>query len=224
MRKITQQYLRKHVTQPVVGDHLHLLLIVHIFTKNGHQCKGDVRDLRIQYRIYWNYNNSSIQLSIFLSYMINTPSYFQWPAVICVLHLCTQSLGVNETKKRQMRTFIISQVCEVETHRAVVLQWCFQVLELGCQRVMALGHQHDAIKATNKEIPSFDTAHCSDTQNPVQTPWKLKRKRHISLNTYFWFLRSVVHSTGWTLDRKPREETQSYYFLLFKQSQHCLTR
>lgn len=76
---------------------------------------------------------------------------------------------MNETKKQ--RTFIILQVCEVETYRAVVLQWCFQVLELGRQRVMALSHQHDAIKTTNKAIPSFNTAHCSDTQNPVETPW-----------------------------------------------------
>lgn len=44
-------------------------------------------------------------------------------------------------------------MCEFEeqTYRTVVLQWCFQTLELRWQRVMALGHQHDAIKTKRED-------------------------------------------------------------------------
>lgn len=40
---------------------------------------------------------------------------------------------------------------ENQTYRAVVLQWCLKQLQLRWQGVMALGHQHDAIKTKRED-------------------------------------------------------------------------
>lgn len=48
------------------------------------------------------------------------------------------------------------------TYRAVVLQWSLQTLKLGRQRVMALGHQHDAVKT---ETQNHRLSVCSNAQN-----------------------------------------------------------
>lgn len=52
-----------------------------------------------------------------------------------------------------VQIFYIFQACEVEdeTYRAVVQQRCSQTLQLSWQRVMVLGHQHDAIKTKTEE-------------------------------------------------------------------------
>lgn len=73
-----------------------------------------------------------------------------------------------------------------DTNRVVVLQRGLQGLQLSGEGLMALSHQDDAIKTREStQLPSSPAIKSNKS-------WKL---------THFWFLRSLVHSVGWTLDR-----------------------
>lgn len=44
------------------------------------------------------------------------------------------------------------------------------------------------------------------------------KKKTIVLNTYFWFLRSVVHSVGWTLDKDIEKKKPMFSLLILNNS------
>lgn len=107
---------------------------------------------------------------------------------------CRRWVIQSKTKKQQYETRLRY------TYGAEILQRRFQTFELSRQRVVALSYQDDAIKTTKKQKNTWVT-HLYINQKKYLAN-KLSRKARRLPDTHFWFLRSVVHSVGWTLDRE----------------------
>lgn len=118
------------------------------------------------------------------------------------------------SKKKKLDIF---KLCEFkkQTYRAVVLQWCLQTLQLRWQSVMALGHQHDAIK-TKRERETRPSYNMHKKHGRGTGSSRGSKAFLLKFTFGSWCLWSIQWVGRWIETQKGNS-----YFLIFIQCHHC---